>query len=122
MGRGTDLLKTYYGFFNEIMPSYVEGYVPPNTPFPYLTYQVIDNENLVNSIQQIRMWTKSSSMMELAGYIDKLEDSIGHGLVLKVENGGEILLTKGSPFMQLVADEDINIKSALLNIQLYICK
>ena len=122
MGRATDIFKTYYSFFSNIMPSYVEGFVPPNTPFPYLTYQVLDNDNLTNTMQQVRIWTKSSSMMELAGYLDMVESELGEGLVLPIQEGGHILMTKGSPFMQLVQDEDINIKSALLNIQLYICK
>lgn len=113
--------KVINSFLNKITTAFLENSVPTGTPYPYITYSLSSEDFGEEGLIQVRIWTKSTSVLQVADLTDKLEELIGHeGITLNLEDGN-IWLYKGSPFAQFVTDEDINIKSVyiVLNYRLY---
>lgn len=112
----TELAKSYYNLFNSFgITGYLEGSVPTGASFPYLTYNLSNVSNFEENLIQVKLYSKSSSLVEISSIIDRIENYIGEGVKFDFDNN-IIWLYKGSPFAQLVNDEDSSIKSALINI------
>lgn len=121
MPKMENIAKTFYSFFNSIMPSYLENYVPVNTQFPYLTYQLITTNKFETEMIQIRIFSQSSSLVEITKYMTLLNETISEGLNIPIlEEKHHITFYMGNPPSQLIADEDPNIKSALINLEIQI--
>lgn len=129
MGRLIDISTAFNTFYNGITKAFLDGFIPrqendqiPPESFPYLTYTIADLDNGQSFLQTVRIFTKSSSFKQVLGLSDKLEDIIVNGTRLKLPNGGYAHLSKGNPFVQIVPDENPNIKSALINVEVKIYK
>lgn len=130
--RYLELGKAYNKFFNSICLAFQENNVPSETVgvagekipvvMPYLTYQVIDTNNREQSTMQVNVWSKSSSYKELYSIVDKIEDSVGEGVVINFGEGrGGIILHKGLPFAQNINDPDSpTIKRAVINLEVQV--
>lgn len=117
MGKFTNLSKTLYSYFNGFGASaFLENTVPVGTPFPYITYTLSYQDEYEDNLVQARLWTKSSSMIQVADLTDKIETNIGNGITIKGADGGTIWLKKGSPFAQFITDDDITLKIVYINI------
>lgn len=116
MGKFSNLAKSIYSFFSPIAPAFLENSVPSGTPFPYITYSLNSEDWFKEGLIQVRIWTKSSSLIQVADLTDKLEDIIGNGITVKLVGGGTIYIYKGSPFAQFVSDDDISIKTVYINL------
>lgn len=127
-----NLMKTYQGFFSNICQSFQEGAVPDFVPSPtggkipvktpYLTYQVVNSDNLEPVIMQVNIWSRSSSYIELGGLASKLEEEIKEGKAIDIVGGeGTVVFHKGSPFIQNMNDpDDINLKRAFINLEVQV--
>lgn len=119
MPKMENVAKTLYNFFNSLMPSYLENYVPVGIEFPYLTYQLIQGNTLQPELIQIRIYTKSESLIELVSYIDNINETIEEGLNIPILNEeNKMWIYKGNPFSQFVSEEDKTIKSGLINLNI----
>lgn len=116
MGKFTNLSKTLYNYFNNFLPAYIENAVPPETEFPYCTYTVSYDNNFEDNLIQLRIWTKSTSMVQVAEFSDLVEEDIGNGKRINCVDGGQLWLKAGTPFQQYISDDDITIKSVYINI------
>ncbi len=119
MGKVTEYSKVLYSFFNSIMPSFLQGNVPDNTQFPYLTYSFSYVSNLEETPIQIQIYSKSSSYRELNEKIDLIDNKIGDGIIIPC-NDGTLWIKKGDPFVQIIEGEEKAIRQAylLLNINI----
>ena len=109
MGNFTEYSKMLYSYLNSIMPSYLEGNVDEKAQFPYLTYNLSYTPDYDNALIQFSIWDKSTSFKTVGSKLDKLGDDIGNGKVVFGSNGS-IQLYKGSPFGEVLQDEEPNIK------------
>lgn len=114
--KATQLLTAYKSYFDKFVKSFPEGFVLDDTEFPYATYSVADEENLEEGLIQVRVYTKSSSFKTLANIIDTIEKEIDENGRIILGEFGVSKLYKGSPFYQLISEEDKLIKSAYINI------
>lgn len=129
MGRLIDISTAFNAFYNGITKAFLDGFIPrqendqiPPESFPYLTYTIADLDHSQSFLQTVRIFTKSSSFKEVLRLSEKLEDIIVNGTRLNLPNGGYAHLSKGNPFVQIVPDENPNIKSALVNVEVKIYK
>ena len=97
MGKASDLARCLYSFFSPIAPSFLEGTVPSGTQFPYITYSLSYEDWFIDGNMQVRIWTKSSSMIKATELTDAVINKIGYGVAEDIPNGGTIVLKKGSP-------------------------
>lgn len=129
----TDLARLYFQFWSQIpkgdgsfLPAFLEESVPASTPFPYLTYSLSRNDMFVSGLDQVRVWTRSTSVSQLMGLLESIEEAIPHGgTILDLPNGkGAIALNRGTPFIQrqpMPADEaDIQVGFINVEVQSYI--
>lgn len=115
--KSKDLAKLLYSYFNQITTSYLEGLVPSNAKFPYLTYTYSFTEFETNIIQ-IKIYDKSQSVNGVLDIADKISESIKYGKVLKTEGGESVWFKKGNPFAQIVNDEDPSVRSVYVNLEI----
>lgn len=116
MGKFSDLATGIYDLLNPIAPAYLEGLVLPGTPYPYITYTLNNEDMFQEGLIQVRIWTKSKFLIQVAELTDELEEIIGNGVTIKLSGGGSIYFYKGSPFAQFVSDDDISIKTVYINL------
>lgn len=109
MEKFTEYSKALYSYFNSIMPAFLEGNVPQGTQFPYLTYNLSYTPNYDDTLIQFSIWDKSTSLKTVASKLDLLSNDIDSGKVVFTSNGS-IQLYKGSPFGEMLQDEELNIK------------
>ena len=111
-----------YNFLKQFGTPYLEKEVPDNimvdgvgvpVPFPYLTY-VFEIENWrTTGLGQIRIWDEGESAQDIFQIAENIEDEIGEGYI-----AGNLVMHAGSPFVQIVPQEDENIKCLYLNLEI----
>lgn len=102
-----------YNFLRQFAQPYLENQVPTNTPFQYLTYN-FDIENWrTTGLGQIRLWDKSNNFSKLFEIADKIEDTIKEGYTID-----NLILHSGTPFAQIMPQEDTNIKCLYINLEI----
>ena len=105
----TDLIATYYEFWNTAvtfedgyLPFFNEQLIPTETPFPYGTFSASRNDAFANGLDIVRIWTKSTNLMQLSELLDRIETAIPNsGVTLFLpESKGALRLFRGLPFIQ----------------------
>ena len=117
MGKITEYSKALNSFLSSFMPSFIQGSVPDNTQFPYLTYSFSYVSNLEETPIQVQIYSRSSSYRELNEKIDLIDNKVGEGITIPCDSG-TLWIKKGDPFVQILESEDKAIRRAylLLNI------
>ena len=74
------------------IPAYLSGHVPPKTPFPYITFEVVEGDFLSGNILTAFGWFKAESggnvNADAADFLDSVEAAIPQeGTVLPVGEG-----------------------------------
>lgn len=83
---------------------------------PYITYEVVtDNLNHPVSISG-SVWYRSTSWTEVTNKANQIAESIGYGHKTIKIDGGYMYLTRGTPFMQRIADEGDSIRRIMINL------
>ena len=116
MGKFSNVMGTLYSYFNQFLPAYIENQVPEDAKMPYITYTVSFADEFEDNLIQCRIWTKSDSTADIRKYSDMIADNIGNGVLYKCKEGGKLWIKAGSPFMQVVSDEDETIKTVYINL------
>lgn len=115
MTKGAALHK----FFNSFgIPGYPSSFVPDDSVFPWLTYDVVTGsiEDGENSIA-VNLWYYGESEATPNAKAQEIADHIGYGGRTIPVDGGYIWIKRGSPWCQnLIDDNNSNIKRRLLNI------
>lgn len=110
--------KALHQFFNSFdIPAFPETAVPDKQEMPYITYSFATSafDDLpVGLVANIWYKTESEAIPTAKGM--QIGDAIGRGGCLVSVDGGYIWLTKGSPFLRAVPDEENTIKRRSLNI------
>jgi len=102
-----------YNFLKQFGKPYMENEVPKGAKFPYLTY-TFDIENWRNTgLGQIRIWDEGESTQNIFQIAENIEDTVGEGYI--IEN---LVMHAGSPFIQIVPQEEEYLKCLYLNLEI----
>ena len=121
----TDLLKLYWNFLSKAIPfgggflkAFPETTVDKDEPLPYLTYSVSKGDFLQPTLNVIRIWTRSTNLMQLAGFTDSLDKAIPHGGVrlFLPDNKGGVYIVRGNPWTQPQPMDEADIRVSYSNV------
>ncbi len=113
-----EVIRNFWSGFN--IPAYEENSLPVGVAFPYITYQLVE-DNFGNEVaMSANIWDKDadghSALKTVTLKADEIAEHIGYGGVILPVDGGKIWIKRGSPFAQTLADEDRTVKRKYLNI------
>lgn len=108
--------QAFHDFLNNFLPSYEENSVPIDAALPYLTYMYAESDFDDSVSLQFSIWYKDTSWKKINEMAQYISASIGYGGKYIRCDEGAIWITKGTPFIQNVADTDEMIKRKLFNI------
>lgn len=124
----TELITAYYDFLSTAVPHgfgylqfYPENAVPVDAVMPYGTYTITRNDMFQSGLDQIRLWSRSTGLNQVAGFMDSIDKAIPHGGIrMELENGrGAIAIYRGQPFMQLQPTDQIDLRIAYINVEIH---
>lgn len=118
--------QAIYNFFASFgIPAFEENSVPTGNDkpaYPYITYELRTTAfGEYDTACTFSIWDNSSSWGRLASYVRAISERIGRaGRVLPCDNG-YILIYRGSPFAQAMAEQDTSVKRELcgINVRYY---
>ena len=97
--------QTLYNFWAGFgIPAYDETDVPPHAEFPYITYQVSDDDFGNTRIQNANLWYRSTSWEEITQKSEEIADYITRGGRMLAYDGGAIWIQRGNPWAQRMSD------------------
>jgi len=102
-----------YNFLKQFATPYMENEVPEGAVFPYLTYTFEIENWRTTGLGQIRIWDEGESTQDIFQIAENIEDEIGEGYI-----AGNLVMHAGSPFVQIVPQEDKNSKCLYLNLEI----
>ena len=120
----TDLVLAYWDFWRTAVP-YSGGYlpvfpeqtVPTGTDLPYLTYSLTRNDAFEQTIDTVRVWSRSTNIQQLSGFLDSVAEIVPHGgVVLDIPGKGSLWLMRGTPFIQRQPSDETDIQTWYVNI------
>jgi len=113
-GTAAALWEFYSGFG---LPAYTVGTVPDSAQLPYITYSLVETEATESSTHYVQVWYRDTSNTALLATVDAIKEAIGQGVIL---DAGETQVTirPGSPYVQLMVDEDPANRYAYINLQI----
>lgn len=103
------------------LPAYDENSVPDNATMPYITYAAVTSSfeqpiTLTGSI-----WYRSTSWTDISKKADEIARFIGVSYKAIKLDDGYMVLSKGNPFAQRMADEDDSVRRMYLMIDTEFC-
>lgn len=85
--------------------------------FPYLTYSVPTDSMIERAMATVNVWYRGESWTPLNAKVSEISQAVGAGKVLECDGGG-IVIRKGTPFAQPLADDSDNmIKRKVLTFE-----
>lgn len=110
--------KALYKFYNSFgIPAYPETSVPEDAGFPRITYDfAVGSFDDPPVYLTANVWYKTESESIPTEKAAEIGNAIGFNGVMLPIDGGAIWLTRGSPFLRTVPDDDDTIKRRCLNI------
>lgn len=122
MGNILTYKQSIYDFLSEFASSYDENQVPTNNQglnndlkvnFPYITYLPYIESWENDGLLQVYIYDKSNNTRKISEIARKIEEKVKEGCIYN-----DIIIHKGSPFIQEIAQEDITIKCLFMNLQI----
>ena len=114
-----DKIQALNNFWNGFgLTAYDESTVPDDTPLPYITYSVAEDELGYTVSVTASIWYRSKRWDEITSKLEQISERIGRGGVMIRFDGGAMWLKKGSPFAQRMRDEDDSIRRIFMNIEI----
>ena len=111
-------MQTLHNFWSGFkLPAYDENTVPDNAPFPYITYEV-SNDDFGNSLAQTAsLWYRESGWANITAKEQEIADFITRGGRMITYDYGAMWIRKASPWSQRMNDpSDEMIRRIVLNI------
>lgn len=121
MGNLKSYKQSMYNFLKQFAQPYDSMQVPinnqglssnENAQFPYLTYNMTIEDWDEDGVVQIMIYDRADSSSRVYDIASKLEENIGQ---MKMHDN--LVIRKGSPFAQEMAQDDIEIKCLFVNLQ-----
>lgn len=107
-------LHEFWSGFN--IPAYDENSVPDTATMPYITYNVsVDAMDAVLPLSG-SIWYDSTNWRDITLKEHEIEHKIGYAGIIRPITDGYMMLYKGTPFAQRIANEKSNIKQIYINI------
>lgn len=101
------------------IPAYVESSVPPEAPFPYLTYAPVIGESMDDAVTMpVNVWYRTDSEAEPNRKVDEMAARITRGGICVGYDYGMLWLKRGTPWAQAIKDADPKVKRRYLNIDI----
>lgn len=106
-----------YQFFSGFgLDTYVQTNVPTDAQFPYLTYTPVFDSWGNNVAITVNLWYLTDSERIPNAKAQEIADKIGSGVYIPCD-GGAILINRGTPFVQPLADDtNPSIKRRYINL------
>ena len=115
----TDTAKALYTFYSSFgLPAYTETTVPEDAVLPYITYSLPETEPLESATHYAQVWYYSTSNAEVIAKADQIKAAIGTGILLRCTGGGWVALRPSTPLIQLLVEEDKEVRRAYINLQI----
>lgn len=114
----TEVARALNSFWNRFLTAYVEGSVPDDAQFPYLTYEVAEPSWDSQVPIRARLWYEGSSFVPINSKVSEIKEAIGGGVSIKTDTGF-IVLFADSNFAQNQPYDDegqSNIKVVYLSL------
>lgn len=110
--------RALYDFWSGFgVPAMTEGTIPEEMELPYITYTLHETEPLENTAHYASLWFRSTSNAAMLAVVDNIKAAVGSGIILPCE-GGYIVLRPANPFVQLMVDENPEIRYAYIMLQI----
>lgn len=84
---------------------HTEGDVPTDARVPYATHRIPTGTWGATSSMEVDVWCEHGHTAEAAGYAGRLRTALGMGGAIVPCDGGAVVLRRGTPFAQPVADD-----------------
>ena len=114
----TNTAQALYEFWSGFgIPAYTTGTIPEEVVTPYLTYSLVETEPYEPMQHIAQLWFRATDNAALLAMVDEIKAVIGTGIRLYCE-GGSVTLRPDSPYVQLMTDENPEIRRAYINMQI----
>lgn len=108
-------IQSFMGSFG--IPAYPVTSVPDDVEAPYLTYTLVFGEWGGGETNiSVDLWYRGESEAKPNAKVKEISRSLGMGGVQLPCDGGTVWIKRGSPFAQVVPDEDNSVKRRLINL------
>lgn len=107
-------LNNFWSGFS--IPAFDSATVPDGQALPYITYETAESTIGDPTTLTASIWYRSKSWEEISQKADEISRAIGYGGKLVEYDGGRLWLTRGTPFIQRMADPDDSIRRIVLLI------
>lgn len=111
-----DKYQAIYKFWSGFnIPAYDELSVPDSAKMPYITFDVYEAGYDEPVPLSASVFYSGKTWKEVAAKAKEIAAYIGGGIYVPYDSGA-ILITKGAPFSQYMADEGDNVRRIYINI------
>jgi hypothetical protein len=101
------------------IPAYADSSVPDDAEMPYLTYELSVGDWYSGEVNvPVRLWYRTTSEAVLNAKVREMSGAISLGGSTVPCDGGILWIKRGSPWAQSVTDEDKDVKSRYLNLDI----
>ena len=106
-------IQAFWGSFG--IPAYEESTVPDDAVMPYITYSMVGDSIGHPIVMTASIWDKSYSWVGVSDIADLISDELIQVKSIALDVGF-IYITRGTPFMQRMIDEDDTIRRMYINL------
>ena len=113
-----DKAQTIHAFWNGFgWPAYDESTVPEDATYPYITYNVVEDELGQPVGMYASLWDRSTSWARVSNMVTLIASAINHMHPPAIAfDNGRVYITKGTPFAQRMTYPDDMTRRIYINI------
>lgn len=114
----TGIYQALYSFWSQFsyggntIPAYLQGHVPENAAFPYITFDVAAGRAFATSVVTATVWCRAESGVNVnvqrAAILDSIDRALPEGDLRIDIPGGFVVLRRGSGDFHSYMDDDSN--------------
>lgn len=109
-------LYSFYASFG--LPAYDESNVPDDADLKegYITFQKMDGAFEEPVFPTCSLWHRNTSWRKLESVKNDINDRLKHGGVIIATESGRLWIQRGSPFAQVINENDTSIRRIMINL------
>lgn len=122
MANNAEYSAAFQKWLNGICTAY-RGVLPSKVKptSPYILYNMYVEKFGTSFIQPLRIYAENTSnVTEILQVLDAIDSAVGEGGYLLMSENIRAVIRKGSPFYQDMDDEEENVKSGYVNLEITI--